>query len=205
MQFFSSKNYFLDDLKNKKNMSSFVFSIMKHAKTINITDVHDQLIWVYNAIAFELTKNINSSKKTTFVSTFFKQLDNKREIWFRIYFCKFNKNSFEFEYQSFFKYQNFNFYFKYDRKDDKKAYKSNQKQSQIVERQKKFLLAFLNEKFNENNQILNRSNDDKNAFIFESKQSIQNVDLSWYRQFLRNYNFEKKKLSKRIHFQQLWS
>ena len=165
---------------------------MRHAKAINITDVHDQLIWIYNAIAFKLARNINSSKKTTFVLTFFKQFDNKREIWFRIYFRKFNKSSFEFEYQSFFKYQNFNFYFKYDRKNDRKAYKSNQKQSQIVERQKRFSLAFSNEKFNEDNQFSNRLNDDKNAFISESKQFIQNVDLSWYCQFLKNYNFEKK-------------
>ena len=149
---------------------------MKHAKAINIANIHDQLIWIYNAIAFELAKDIDFSKKIISISIFFKQLDNKREIWFRIYFRKFNKSSFEFEYQSFFKYQNFNLYFKYDRKNDRKAYKSNQKQSQIVKRQKKFLFAFSNEKLNENSQISNRSNDDKNAFTSESKQFIQNVD-----------------------------
>ena len=127
LQFFSSKNYFLDDLKNKKNMFSFVFSVIKHAKAVNIANVHDQLTWIYNVIAFELTKNIDFSKKIIFVSIFFKQFDNKREIWFRIYFRKFNKSSFKFEYQSFFKYQNFNFYFKYDQKDDRTVYKSNQK------------------------------------------------------------------------------
>ena len=194
---FFSKSYSFDDLKNKKNMFSFVFSVMKHAKAVNITDVHDQLIWIYNTIASELTKNINSSKKIIFVLIFFKQLDNKREIWFCIYFRKFNKDSFKFEYQSFFKYQNFNFYFKYDRKDNKKIYKLNQKQSQIVERQKKLLLVSLNEKFNKNNQIqiqnLNRINENKkNAFSFEQKQNIQNVDSFWYRQFLKNYNFKKK-------------
>ena len=126
LQFFSSKSYFFDDLKNKKNMSNFVFSVIKHAKTINIADVHDQLIWIYNVIVFELARNIDFSKKIIFVSIFFKQLDNKRKIWFRIYFRKFNKNSFEYGYQSFFKYQNFNLYFKYDWKDDKETYKSNQ-------------------------------------------------------------------------------
>ena len=191
LQFLSSKSYSFNDLKSKKNMSNFVFSVMKHAKAINITNVHDQLIWIYNAIAFELTRNINSSKKTTFVSTFFKQLDNKREIWFRIYFRTFNKDSSEYEYQFFFKYQNF--YFKYDKKN-KETYKSNQNQSQIVERQKRFLLASSNEKSNEDSQISNRLNEnDKNAFSFEQKQNTQNVDSFWYRQFLKNYNFEEKK------------
>ena len=167
LQFFSSENYFLDDLRNKKNMFSFVFFIMKHAKTINIANVHNQLIWVYNAIVFELVKNINSSKKIISISIFYKQLDNKREIWFRIYFRKFNKNSFEYEYQFFFKYQNF--YFKYEKKD-KKTYKQNQNQSQIVERQKRFLIVSSNEKFNENNQtqISNWTNEnEKNTSSFE--------------------------------------
>ena len=165
LQFFSSENYSFDDLKNKRNMFSFVFAIMKHAKTANIIEVHDQLIWIYNVIAFELTKDIDFLKKIISISIFFKQFDNKREIWFRIYFRKFNKNSFEYEYQFFFKYQNF--YFKYDQKDDKKVYKSNQKQSQIVDRQKKFLFVSSNKKFNENNRTSDRSNDDKNAFSFE--------------------------------------
>ena len=191
LQFFSSKSYFFDDLKNKKNMFSFVFSVMKHAKTINIANVHDQLIWIYNAIAFELAKNIDFSKKIISISIFFKQLDNKREIWFCIYFRKFNKNSFEYEYQFFSIYQNF--YFKYEKKN-KETYKQNQNQSQIVERQKWLLIVSSNEKFNKNNQtqISDRTNEnEKNAFLSEQKNT-QNVDLFWYRQFLKNYNFEKK-------------
>ena len=122
LQFFSSKSYSFDDLKNKKNMFSFVFFVMKHAKTANIANVHDQLIWIYNAIAFELAKDIDFSKKIISISIFFKQLDNKREIWFRIYFRNFNKDSFEYKYQFFSKYQNF--YFKYEKKN-KKTYKQN--------------------------------------------------------------------------------
>ena len=192
LQFFLSESYFLDDLKNKKDMFSFVFSVMRHAKAINIANVHDQLIWVYNAIAFELAKDIDFSKKIISILIFFKQFDNKREIWFCIYFCKFNKNSSEYKYQFFFKYQNF--YFKYE-KENKGIYKQNQNQSQIVERQKWFLIVSSNEKFNEDNQIQtsDRTNEnEKNAFSSEQK-NIQSVDSFWYRQFLKNYNFEKKK------------
>ena len=37
-QKFSKKKYFLNNVKNYKNISNFVFSIIKHAKTINISD-----------------------------------------------------------------------------------------------------------------------------------------------------------------------
>ena len=37
-QKFSKKKYFLNDVKNYKNILNFVFSIMKYAKTINISD-----------------------------------------------------------------------------------------------------------------------------------------------------------------------
>ena len=167
---------------------------MKHAKTINIANVHDQLIWTYNVIVFELTKNINFSKKIISVSIFFKQLDYKREIWFRIYIRKFNKNSFEYEYQSFFKYQNFNFYFKYDQKNDRKIYKSNQKQPQIVERQKRLLFAFSNEKFNENSQISDRINDDKNVFFWtETEYSKSERWIILISSTSKKLQFRKKK------------
>ena len=35
------KKYFLNDVKNHKNISNFVFSIMKHAKTANISDQYN--------------------------------------------------------------------------------------------------------------------------------------------------------------------
>ena len=40
-QKFSKKKYFLNDIKNYKNISNFVFSIMKHAKTANISDQYN--------------------------------------------------------------------------------------------------------------------------------------------------------------------
>ena len=41
---FISKRYILDDVRNKRNISSFVFQIMKHIKIVNIEDLHKQLI-----------------------------------------------------------------------------------------------------------------------------------------------------------------
>ena len=188
LQSFSSESYSLDDLKNKRDMSSFVFAIMRHAKAANIADVHGQLIWIYNAIASELARDIDSPKETISVSIFFKQFDNKREIWFRIYSRKFNKGSSEYGYQFFFKYQNF--YSKYD-KDDKGAYKPNQNQPQIVGRQERLLLAPSNEKSSGDSQTSDRSSgNDKNAFSSEQKQNTQSqsADSFWYRQPLKDYN-----------------
>ena len=62
-QKFSKKKYFLNDVKNHKNISNFVFSIMKHAKTANINDQYSQLIWTFNVIISEIRKNIETFKK----------------------------------------------------------------------------------------------------------------------------------------------
>ena len=186
LQSLSSESYSLDDLRNKRDMSSFVFSVMRHAKAANIADVHGQLTWAYNAIAPELARDIDPPEETTSVSTFLKQLDNKRETWFRIYSRKFNKGSSGYGYQSFSKYQNSNPYSKYDRRDDKEAYKSNQEQPQIVGRQERLLLAPPSEKPNGDSQTADRPSDDKGNP--SGQKNTQSADPPWSRQPLKDYN-----------------
>jgi hypothetical protein len=74
---------------------------MRHAKAANIIDLHDQLTWAYNVIAFELIKNIDFSDESISIMTFLKNLEIKKNIWHRIYIRKSiaSKTKFEFFYQ----------------------------------------------------------------------------------------------------------
>jgi hypothetical protein len=104
------ERYILNDVRVNKNISSFVFQIMKHAKVVNIIDLHDQLIWIYNAIVFKLIKNINFLDENISIMTFLKNLETKKNIWHRIYIRKSISSRIESE---FFQYQInlFNFLF----------------------------------------------------------------------------------------------
>jgi hypothetical protein len=74
---------------------------MRHAKAVNIADLHDQLIWVYNAIVSKLTKDINSLDENISIMTFLKNFETKKNIWHRIYNRKsiISRTKSEFFYQ----------------------------------------------------------------------------------------------------------
>jgi hypothetical protein len=85
LNYLITERYILDDVRVNKNISSFVFQIMRHTKVVNIVDLHDQLIWVYNAIVSKLARNINSFDENTSTMIFLKNLEIKKNIWHRIY------------------------------------------------------------------------------------------------------------------------
>jgi hypothetical protein len=106
------ERYILNDVRANRNISSFIFQMMRHAKTVNIADLHDQSIWVYNAIVSKLTKDINSFDENISIMTFLKNLEIKKNIWQRIYNRKSItlKTKFEFVYQINFIYSTNFFY-----------------------------------------------------------------------------------------------
>jgi hypothetical protein len=53
---------------------------MRHAKAANIADLHEQLIWAYNAIVPELTRDIDSLDENITTMIFLKNLKTKRDI-----------------------------------------------------------------------------------------------------------------------------
>ena len=152
---------------------------------------------------FRTDKKYKFIKKPTFVLTFFKQLDNKREIWFRIYFRKFNKDSFEYEYQFFFKYQNF--YFKYDKKKQRdlqselksitNCWTSKTTFARVVKRKVEWEQS--------NFRSIKRKRQ-KRVFIW-TETEYSECRLILISSIFEKLQFRKKKLLKRIHFQQLWS
>ncbi len=95
------ERYTLNDVRANRNISSFVFQIMRHAKVANIANLHDQLTWAYNVIASELIKDIDSFDENTSIMTFLKNLKTKKDIWHRIYSRKFNSSRTESEFSQY--------------------------------------------------------------------------------------------------------
>ena len=90
LQKLSGEKYSLEDVKDQRDISSFVFSVMRHAKAANISDLYSQLTWAYNAIAPEIRRDIDPPRETTSITSFLEQLENKRDTWHQIYSRKFN-------------------------------------------------------------------------------------------------------------------
>jgi hypothetical protein len=95
------ERYTLNDVRANRDISSFVFQIMRHAKVVNIADLHDQLTWVYNAIVSKLIKDINSFDENISIMMFLKNLEIKKNIWHRIYTRKSTSSRIEFEFSSY--------------------------------------------------------------------------------------------------------
>ena len=92
LQTFIIEKYILNDVRAQRNISSFVFQIMKHVKNANINDLHEQLTWTYNVIASKFVRDVNSPNAFITITEFISKLKNKKKIWYRIYFRKYNFN-----------------------------------------------------------------------------------------------------------------
>jgi hypothetical protein len=101
------ERYILNDVRANRNISSFVFQIMRQAKVANIANLHDQLTWTYNVITSELIKNIDFSDENISIMTFLKNLKTKKNIWHRIYIRKSTSSRIESEFQTKFSNSSF--------------------------------------------------------------------------------------------------
>ena len=189
-QVFITNRYILNDLRNHKNIFNFVFQIMRHAKKVNINDFHEQLIWVYNAIAFELVRNVNSSKEITFVINFINKLENKKKTWFRIYFRKY-----DFGYKAEIgDQQNSN----YSRRSEyQQTYKPQQDTSYLFSFAQRRFFQFSKKNVSEKNfSSLIQQNVEKNR-----KDKVPTITFSWrdrlplkdFNTGERNFDFQKNR------------
>ena len=164
LQKLSGERYSLNDVKNHKNISSFVFSIMKHAKTANISDQYSQLTWTFNAIAPEIRRNIEALKKNISIVSFLKQLENKKNTWHQIYSRKF-----EFNYNKFYGEYQPPYFKRYD-------HDAHEKSSQTDVAREKFFQKLLSEP-KKNEKKTNRSNQPPNDD--DRKNKTQKTISSW--------------------------
>ncbi len=85
MNYLIIERYILYNVRVNRDIFSLVFQIMWHAKTVNIVNSLDQLIWAYNVITFELIRDIDFFDENILIMTFFKNLEMKKDTWHRIY------------------------------------------------------------------------------------------------------------------------
>ena len=177
-QKFSKKKYFLNDVKNHKNISSFVFSIMKHAKAANISDQYSQLIWIFNVIISEIKKNIEAFKKNISIVFFLKQLENKKNTWHQIY-----NRKFEFSYNKFYEKYQFFYFKRYD-------HNAHEKFSQTDVAREKFFQNFFSESKKKTKKKPNKSNQSSNDN--DRKNKIQKTIFSWKNRASSDEYFENR-------------
>jgi hypothetical protein len=180
------ERYILNNVRANRNISSFVFQIMRHAKVVNIADLHDQLIWIYNAIVSKLIKNINFFDENISIMTFLKNLETKKNIWHRIYIRKSISSRIESEFSQY-QINSFNFlFFTYEQT----IYTQKQYRSLFIEN----VNEQRNQRFQSNENAYQKDKtsyrfqknfDDFNQFIsffvFET-QSVRNQTISAWRQ-----------------------
>ena len=194
LQILSIDKYILENVRNKRNIFNFVFSVMRHVKATNISNVHDQLIWIFNAIVSELVRNINSFDERTNVTVFFNQLKNKREIWYRIYSRKYNNfrndsNSTEFFQFSFFK--------RHQEYENAHEFHEQKLFFQIIDRFQRFLFsAFSNEKFNQNRTDSQSVKNGKARSINNSSKNSNTAIFLKESPFIEKIQYRRKKTSK---------
>ncbi len=173
LNYLITERYTLDDVQTNKNIFSFVFQIMQHAKIVNIADLHEQLIWVYNVIASKLTKDIDSLDENITTMTFLKYFETKKNIWHRIYNRKLtsSRNEFESFYQTNFSNFSYTAY-------DQLTYTSRQYRQSFLEN----VIATTNyQRFSQNDNFFQK----KKIFI-----RIQQKNLDEYNQQTRYSNYE---------------
>ena len=200
LQALSSDKYTLDDVRNKRDISSFVFSIMRHAKTANISDVHGQFIWAFNAIASKLTRDIDLPEKKINVTVFFNQLKNKRETWYRIYNRKFNNFRNSSIGSKFFSVPSF--FFKRREYENTHEFYEQNLFFQIVDRFQRLLFpASSNEKPNTNQTDSQNVENEKIRSIDDFSRNSNTAIPPWKNRLpLKEYNTGEKKRQNRREF-----
>jgi hypothetical protein len=204
LNYLTIERYILNDVRANRNISSFVFQIMRHAKVVNIADLHDQFIWVYNAIVSKLIKDINLLDENISIMTFLKNLKTKKNIWHRIYTRKSTSSRIESEFQtnfsnsSFFTHEQSTYssrqylqrqFQQFENDSDSRNYQKFLSQSDNVYQKNKTLLR--NQKnISEYNQQVRSSNftlDQTQSSSFET-QSVRNQTIFAWRQNVSQKN-----------------
>jgi hypothetical protein len=201
LNYLTIERYILDDVRVNRNISSFVFQMMRHAKIVNIVDLHDQLIWIYNAIVSKLIKDINSFDENITIMIFLKNLETKKNIWHRIYNRKsiISRTKFKFFYQINFIHSTNFFYDQFNQIYTSRQYLQRQFQSlesdsesrdyqkfqtsdNVYQKNKIFLKNQKN--IDEYNQQIRSSNATFDQIQFSSfeTQQVRNQTISAWRQ-----------------------
>ena len=77
--------YTIEDVRKKRDISSYVFVIVQYVKGANVKDIERQLAWTYKKLALELAQDIPRPTGKTTINKFIASLEDIKEIWYKIY------------------------------------------------------------------------------------------------------------------------
>jgi hypothetical protein len=160
---------------------------MRHAKAVNIIDLHNQLTWAYNAIISKLVKDIDSLDENTSTMIFLKNLKIKKNTWHRIYNRKLfaSRTKFEFFYQinfsssANFSYDQFNQTYtsrqyrqSFENVSETRTYQKFQSNDNAYQKNKTSQRSYeISEEFNQNTQTSFETQQVRNQTIFAWRQN----------------------------------
>lgn len=77
--------YTIENVRKKKDISSYVFAIVQYVKGANVKNIEGQLAWTYKKLAPELAQDIPRPTRKTTINKFIASLEDMKEIWYKIY------------------------------------------------------------------------------------------------------------------------
>ena len=85
MELLAEDKYTIEDVRKQRTVTSYVQSVIRHAKDAGFTTVSNQLNWVWNHLAPGLQRDVSKSNFKTIVLEFIEQLEDLEHAWKRYY------------------------------------------------------------------------------------------------------------------------
>jgi len=76
--------YTLNDARDRKPISQYIFAITKHARDAGLDQPKQQLIYAFNGIDVCLRQSVTKPDDTTTIPGFLQQLEQRRETWAKL-------------------------------------------------------------------------------------------------------------------------
>lgn len=90
--------YSLTNAQNNRPPTSYVYDVVRHAKSLDASTVHAQLTWAYNNLDLDLVRDINEPNSSTTIMQFIESMEAKQNAW-KGSLLKHWSDRFEFRYQ----------------------------------------------------------------------------------------------------------
>ena len=178
MKLLAENKYIIENVRKQRTITSYVQSVIRHAKNADFTTINNQLNWVWNHLAPSFQRDVSKSNFKTIVLKFIEQLKNLKHAWKRYYAMKtFSKKRWNAQSQQnllsasqdhFFQYQQSNF--AYSRENE---YTNNQNFDQTSSQPSQRDYQNNNQDYSRNNQWNRQNRNDQNNYSVYSQINNQ--------------------------------
>ena len=82
---FTTERFTLSNVRNHRQPSHYIQSIIRYAKGANMDSIYNQLTFAYNDLDLDLRRDIQRSTESTTILSFTLALEAKKKVWQDIY------------------------------------------------------------------------------------------------------------------------